>query len=428
MEASMVMVRGMRLVVVGAVFVLTAVAGVGEVAAQSACNASYDDGTSEGYEFFGGGQAGDPDYMYAVLFELADFGYEPGNVEITAVCAGNQFDSEAGVFANQIFIYPDVDGAPDDSVVLGQGTILTGNGVSGEEVIVLDRPVVLDGDFWVVNRGFPRFADTDFNMEHDASTDGGHSYSSETGIEGLDQEGLSGDLTLRTNLREPERTYLVGGMAHTAGANDSQWRSKLVLLNSSGSEAAAAVEYVSDAESTPVDVTLSPGEMAAWDDVVVDLFEADDSSGAIRVDADRTMVVTARTYNLSDSGTFGQFLPGVDQGQTLRSGQTALLSQLANNEQFRTNIGFVNLVDKACRVEITLHDAAGDPVGEVRSLRVPASAWNQDNDTFVKAGAGEHDDAWARVELVTNNCAVWGYASVIDQASNDPTTIPIVIE
>jgi hypothetical protein len=425
----MLVVRGHRLVVVGAALLLTVCAGAGEVAAQSACSASYDDGTSVGYEFFDGGRAGDPDYMYAVRFELTDFGYEPGNVEITAVCAGSQIDTEHGAFfANEVFVYPDADGAPDDSVVLGHGTILTGNGVSGEEVIVLDRPVVLDGDFWVVSRGYPPYANTDFNIEHDASTDGGHSYSSETGIESLSQEGLRGDLTLRANLRQPERTYLVGGVAHAEGVNESQWRSKLVLLNSSGSEATAALEYVSGIDSTPVDITLLPGEMAAWDDVAVDLFDAEVSSGAIRVDADRTMVVTARTYNLSEDGTFGQFLPGVDEYQTLVTGQTALLSQLANNEQFRTNIGFVNLSDHACRVRITLYDAAGNQVGDVRSPRIPASGWNQDNDIFNKAGAGEQDNAWARVEVVTEECSVWGYASVIDQTSNDPTTIPIVVE
>jgi hypothetical protein len=425
----MVMVRENNLVALGAAFLLTAVVGVGEVAAQSACSASYDDGTSVGFEFFGDGRAGDPDYMYAVRFALADFEYEPGNVEVTAVCAGSQIDTgHRAFFANEVFIYPDADGAPDDSVVLGHGTILTGNGVSGEEVIVLDRPVVLDGDFWVVSRGYPPYAGTDFNIEHDASADGGNSYSSETGIAGLNQDGLRGDLTLRANLREPERTYLVGGMAHTEGENDSQWRSKLVLLNSSASEAAAALEYVSGSESTPVDVTLLPGEMAAWDDVAVDLFDADDSSGAIRVDADRTMVVTARTYNLSEEGTFGQYLPGVAESQTLVSGQTGLLSQLANNDQFRTNIGFVNLSNHACRVRITLHDAAGNRVGEQRTLRVSASGWNQDNDIFNKAGAGEHDNAWARAELTTDECSMWGYASVIDRVSNDPTTIPIVIE
>jgi len=404
-------------------------AGAGNAHAQSGCSASYADGTSVGFKFFpGGGRAGDPDYMYAVRFDLADFGYEPGKVEITAVCAGNQIDSGDGVFANEVFIYPDAEGVPDDSVVLGHGTILSGNGVSGEEVIVLDRPVVLHGDFWVVNRGYPRYTGTDFNMEFDTDPDSGHSYWSEEGVDGLNQDDLDGDWMLSANLREPERTFLVGGMAHSEGANDSQWRSKLVLLNPTGIEAGAALEYVSDIETTPVDVTLLPGELAAWDDVTVELFGADSTSGAIRVDANGPVVVTARTYNLSDDGTFGQFLPGLTEDQAMVTGQTALLSQLASNARFRTNIGFVNLADKQCRVEITLHDASGNPVGDVRTLRIPASSWNQENDIFTKAGAGEQDNAWARVELVTNACAVWGYASVIDQTSNDPTTIPMIVE
>jgi hypothetical protein len=417
-----------KLVVGAAVLLLIAIAGAREVTAQSACSASYDDGTSVDFEWFGGRQAGDPDKMFAVRFDLADFGFEPGKVEITAVCAGNQLDFEVGVFANEVFVYPDVDGAPDDSVVLGHGTILSGNGVSGEEVIALERPVVLHGDFWVVNRGYPRYAGTDFNMEHDTDDDSGHSYWSEDGLDGLNQNNVAGDWTLRASLRATDRTYLVGGMAHAEGENDSQWRSKLALLNTSESETAAALEYVAGTDSIPVEVTLLPGELVAWDDVVLDLFGADDSSGAIRVDADGQMLVTARTYNLSGDGSFGQFLPGVAEDQTLVSGQTGILSQLANNAQFRTNIGFVNLGNHACRVRITLYDAAGNQVGDARSPRIPPSGWNQESDIFNKAGAGQHDNAWARVELVTEECAVWGYASVIDQTSNDPTTVPITVE
>jgi hypothetical protein len=327
-----------------------------------------------------------------------------------------------------VFVYPDVDGAPDDSVVLGHGTILSGNGVTGEEVVELDRPVILHGDFWVVNRGYSRYAGTDFNMEHDTDDDSGHSYWSEDGIDGLNQDNLAGDWTLRADLRATDRTYVVGGVAHATGADDSQWRSKLALVNTSEDETAAVLEYSSGSESTPVDVTLSPGELVAWDDVAVDLFDADDSSGAVRVDADGPVVVTARTYNLSADGTFGQFLPGVTGQEGLVSGQTGILSPLASNSDFRTNIGFVNPGDTACHVRITLYDADGNQVGENRALRIAASSWNQDSDIFTKAGAGEHDNAWARVELITDDCAVWGYASVIDRTSNDPTTIPIIIE
>lgn len=93
-------------------------------------NAFYDDGTAVNFAWMGGGQAGDPDMMFAVRFDLADFDYEPGTVEITGICASNQ-QSLGGVFPNEIFVYPDVDGVPDDSVVLAQAQILTGNGYGG---------------------------------------------------------------------------------------------------------------------------------------------------------------------------------------------------------------------------------------------------------------------------------------------------------
>jgi hypothetical protein len=397
------------------------------VAAQSsACNVGYDDGESVEFFWFGGGQAGDPDKMVAVKFELADFGYEPGTVEIMAFCAGNQLPIE-GLWPNEVFLYPDVDGAPDDSVVLAQGTIITGNGATGESVVVLDEPVTLHGDFWLVNRGWAPHAFTDFNMECDEAGDGGQSFVSDSGIAGL-EPFTDADWMLRAALQPTDRSYLVAGMAHGEGANSSQWRSKLALLNTSDAMASATVIFVQGSGIDSVDVNLMPGELVAWDDVAIDLFGADDSSGSIRVDADRPVVVTARTYNQSTGGTFGQFLPGVLQGDTLTSGEVGVLSQLANNDQFRTNIGFINLGDEACRVQVTLYDALGNETGSTRTIRTEPSGWKQDNDIFNRAGAGEHDNAYAKAEVLTADCTVWGYASVVDGGFGDPTTIPMTVE
>jgi hypothetical protein len=414
-------------------FTITSLAVVGALAATvpamaqtSACNATYDDGVSFDFFYFGGGWAGDPDKMMAVKFDLADFGFEPGSVEITGICAGNQLNID-GLWPNEVFLYPDDNGSPNDGVVLAHGTIITGNGVTGESVILLDQPVTLDGDFWLVNRGYAPLAFTDFNMEYDQAGDGGHSFISETGIAGLEPV-TDADWTLRAALRPTDRSYLVAGMAHGEGANSSQWRSKLALLNTSDVIASATVSFVQGSGTDSMDVDLMPGELVAWDDVAVDLFGADDSSGSIRVDTDRPVVVTARTYNQSPGGTFGQFLPGVLQGDTLTSGQVGVLSQLANNAQFRTNIGFINLGDEACRVEVTLYDSLGDQTGSPRTIRIDPSGWKQDNDILNRAGAGEHDNAYAKAEVLTEGCTVWGYASVVDGGFGDPTTIPMIVE
>jgi len=161
-------------------------------------NAFYDDGTAEDTDWFYGEGAGDPDKMFAVKFVLADFGRTPGNTQITSFCAANQMDW-GGPWPNEVFIYPaGPGGMPDDSTVLGQGTIYTGDGQGWYEVTLV-APVILTGDFWLVNRGDPAWVGEDFNMDFDSSSDAGQSYISSSGIAGLESTTV-GNYMLRATL------------------------------------------------------------------------------------------------------------------------------------------------------------------------------------------------------------------------------------
>jgi hypothetical protein len=137
--------------------------------------------------------------------------------------------------------------------------------------------------------------------------------------------------------------------------------------------------------------------------------------------------ITGRTFNQSPDGTFGQFLPGVAMDEALCYGHTGVLSQLTKNGSFRTNIGFINLSDKQCKVRVTLRDAMGTPIGNTRTLNIAPSGWKQDTDIFTRAGAGEQANSYATVEVLTEDCKVWGYASIVDEGTGDPTTIPIAV-
>jgi hypothetical protein len=399
-------------------------------------NAGYDDDEAVNAAFFGGGQAGNPDSMFAVRFRLADFGYPPGGAQIIGFCASNSIDftSAGGPWPNEVFVYPDDGGLPDDSVVLAQGTILTGDG-SGDSEVTLADPIVLNGDFWLVVRGDPMHAGEDFNVEHDAGPNVGASYISDgLGIAGLTNSfDPNANLMLRATL-EPvggaaEFTYLTAGIARTAGAAGTNWRSKAALLNRSGGTASTTVSYVREASTVSATVNLMDGELVAWDNVLEDLFDlSGDSSGALKVESDRELVVTARTYNLTDEGTFGQFLPGVTSSEALGTGRLGVLSQLTKNASFRTNIGFVNLSLLPCQVQVRLHDALGSRVGSTRTIDVGPMGFKQETNIFGKAGAGSHHNAYALVEVVTPGCSVLGYASVIDENTGDATTIPMVEE
>lgn len=393
-------------------------------------NAYYDDGSPAAVHYLLD-CAGDPNCMMGVRFELADFGYEPGHVEITGFCAGNVIDSGEGARPGEVFIYPDDNGHPDDSVVLARGTIHTGNG-TGASIVMLDDPLILYGDFWLINRGYAPFARSNIYMEGDSLSDTGHSYYSTGGIQDLvNQDPWSdefGDWCLRAYLRPVERSYLTAGIAHTSGANDTQWRSKLAVLNPSEMPAEATLRYLYGSASATETIQLGPGELAAWDDVAVDLFGvAGESSGAIRVDADGPLEVTARTYSVGDAGTVGQTFPGVPLGDAMTSGQLGLLPLICNTTALRTNVGFINLGGDQARVRVTLYDASRVMLGS-KNLLIEPGGWKQQSDIFGTVGAGTVANGYATVEVLTLDAKVWGYASVVDNATGDPTTVRLTIQ
>jgi len=393
-------------------------------------NAGYDGNNPVSAAFFDGGQAGNDDLMYAVRIRLADFGYEPED-------ASNQlnFTADGGPWSNEVFVYPDDGGTPDESVILAQGTIVTGDG-SGDSVVNLDQVVLLDGDFWLIVRGDPKHTGEDFNVEFDKGPNTGNSYVSTTGIDGLTISNNPSDFPngvnylLRAKLQSTKvgmpYNYIVGGVASTRGSNETEWHTKLALLNRSGAPASVTLSYVRFAKTASSTIIVADKELRSWDDVVKDLFGiTDETTGAVKVESDRPLLVTARTYNLLDEGTVGQFYPGVESSLTLGQGETGLISQLTKNADFRTNIGFVNLADSECHVRLELFSDFGAQVGSTRNLTVPPMGWMQDNDSFKKAGAGTQDNAYATVDVRTIGCQVWGYASVVDNVTGDPTTIPM---
>jgi hypothetical protein len=304
-------------------------------------------------------------------------------------------------------------------------------------VVTLDQAVLLEGDFWLMVRGDPKNEGEDFNVEFDSGPNTGNSYFSTEGIGGLTTDNDPSDFPsgvnylLRASLQPTTTgftyTYMVGSVASTRGSNQTEWHTKLALLNRSGFPASASLSYIQAAKTAAATIEIADRELEAWDDVVEDLFGlADgDTSGAVKIESDRPLVVTARTFNQLSEGTVGQFYPGISESQTLTQGQTGVISQLTKNGDYRTNIGFVNLADTSCDVTLTLYSDFGAQVGSARTLTVPAMGWMQDNDSFKKAGAGVHDNAYATVDVVSVGCRVWGYASVVDNVTGDPTTIPM---
>ncbi len=235
-------------------------------------------------------------------------------------------------------------------------------------------------------------------------------------------------ITVYAEGERPTFVYLVPGVAHMPGARGTNWRCNLSVLNTIDATVALELTFRDADGSTVRPAAVGPFGTVEWEDVALSLFDmSGPCAGAVEISSNLPVIVSARSYNASAEGTYGQYLPGCELADTLSSGQVGYLPQLKSTEGFRTNIGVVNLGDVPCTASITLHSDSGAQLGDGLSLEVAPGGWFQENDVFAKAQAGACGLARARIELETPGCSIWAYASVVDNATGDPTTIPLFV-
>jgi hypothetical protein len=227
--------------------------------------------------------------------------------------------------------------------------------------------------------------------------------------------------------------YAVAAVAHTPGVGTSLWRSKLGVLNRSGERADVTLSYVRGGSTTTTTESIAHGALKTWDDAAVSLFEIPgNSSGPVFIDSTQPLVVSSRTYDMGVDGSFGSLMPGVTVDEDLGYGEIGVLTQLSGNNNFRTNVGLVNLVSAFCQVRVQVHAADGTEMGWLETVNLQAYGFKQVNDVFRSTGSGSLDHAYVTVEVTTPDCRVWGYGAVIDgvaahPGTDDATTIPLAI-
>ena len=215
--------------------------------------------------------------------------------------------------------------------------------------------------------------------------------------------------------------------SHNAGKNGSQWRSDLGLLNAGAAPASVRIDFLGGDRIASGTTSLPAGAQSILTDVVGQL--GGSGSGALRIASDLPLRITARSYNQVTAsaacyanGTQGQDYPAVSPGDGLGKGQSAYLAGLVENPSYRSNIGVVDLGTDPAQVLIELFDGAGTKLGDyVADLDV--GRWRQVTQPFLTvAGQTAMDRGYARVTVQAGS-GVFAFASVIDNVTNDPTTV-----
>jgi len=251
---------------------------------------------------------------------------------------------------------------------------------------------------------------------------------------------ISGDLVIHSNdpavpvARVPLRAHATDGptvlasfpaAASGPGLEDAFWSSRASLLNPTH-------------ETLYTDLVFRPeGERAAdhpdagyeihprSQRVIPNLVTAAGAAGTGGVNlrtSDPGLVAVSRTFASGPDGTYGQFIGGRDHNDALSGADRYVLAGLAGNGGFHTNVGVLNLGDEDLAVDVTLFSSEGEHLGTRRISAVPGgfkqvvSLIDRLTDDVVRGG-------YATLAATDSGASFLAYASVVDDASNDPTLV-----
>ncbi len=209
-----------------------------------------------------------------------------------------------------------------------------------------------------------------------------------------------------------------------AAARLGGWVTDLVVLNPGDQPAALELTWIDrDRDSraaVPVGRVLAGGATLVLDDVVLGLFGRVEGAGAIRVAADREVVVSARIWNAgSGPGTRGQGFEGVPVAAAVTAGELTHIPGVAQDSGFRSNLFAVNPGTIPAVLRFELLDPAGTVLATSSDFTLPP--WSAFYRPVTDLGGPALAAGTVRVLLLAGSAIVVG--SRVDNLSLDPTTL-----
>jgi sugar lactone lactonase YvrE len=223
--------------------------------------------------------------------------------------------------------------------------------------------------------------------------------------------------------------WIVPSVARVRGAGSSFWSSDLTLHNGSTSVVTATLRFLAsggDRSAAPsTSVALGPDQAVTISDVLSSAFGVSEGFGALDVSAPTELLaVRSRTSTRGAFGTVGDGIPGVPRDALFSGSAAPLLTGLREDEAFRSNLVLVNGAPVPITLVARASDDAGGVLGE-RTYVLPPFGMLQDFRFLRSAelGGAPRPSASVAVTSATPGSAFTILAAVIDNLSNDPTTV-----
>ncbi|HEX8616327.1 MAG TPA: PKD domain-containing protein, partial [Thermoanaerobaculia bacterium] len=229
----------------------------------------------------------------------------------------------------------------------------------------------------------------------------------------------------------PEYRYLLPVVTHIGGQGGSVWRTDVQIYNPDPN-VSPSKPLVMTATLRDMNRTIEMFDSTAIYEDFMGRFTNGSDSGPVIITARSAIApqIWTRTYNQTEAGTFGQFIPAIrlDQAGGGAAGETGkyFLAGLRATVRYRTNIGLVNPNTQVMPVTMVVYDDRGLKVGQF-SRQVQPFQLLQFN--AAEGVPNISPDRPFSVELsVPDGQRLVAYASYIDGGSNDPVYMQAVRE
>ncbi|MGH9457345.1 MAG: hypothetical protein ACRD2J_06845 [Thermoanaerobaculia bacterium] len=234
-------------------------------------------------------------------------------------------------------------------------------------------------------------------------------------------------------------TLILPAVAHAPGAFGSTWETDVRLLNASPQPIRYEITYTPSGTNgtetgTRSEIEADPGESVALDDVLESWFAEEVAIGTLAIrpldvseddEADGALnFASSRTFNISGSGTFGQFVPALPFEQFIGKEDAAgnpleiTLQQLAHNDAFRTNVGLAEGAGESAEVELSIFSPSGTLLATHPVFLEPREHV-QINGLLGELGLTA-DDFRIEANVKSDTGRVTVYASRVDNRTGDP--------
>lgn len=224
-----------------------------------------------------------------------------------------------------------------------------------------------------------------------------------------------------------KKHQIVPVVARAKGAYGSNWRSDLKIFNPFQSQNIIFKLYASDGNTYEVQKSISSNSLVSYNDIISTLFSSnlENVSGSLHISSENGLFITSRTYNLVENKSYGQYIPGENEDNSIFQNETGLILHLTYNENYRCNIGFTDFAGTSAEVQVKLYDK-NRALLAFKNYQISPNSNLQVINIFSDLNVNKYyESAFVEIKLL-NGSKVYSYASVVDNRTGDSIFVPFL--